>query len=553
MKKLILWIITVIFVLSLSFVGIGCKEEAAPAEEAAEEEAPAEEAEEEAPAEEAAVTEIEEFVIALTTDNDTLDWFASGGVEALKMKQMTSNGLVALDKNFNVVPSLAKSWDISDDGLEYTFYLEEGVLFHNGEEFTADHVKLTFEAWLDPENAYKYNGDFNMIDTVEVIDDYTVKVTLSKPYAPFLAGIASGVKPILCEDSFTTDEDGVLHADGMVGTGPFKFVEWIPEERFVVERFDDYWAGKPTVKKVVFQFVEEDTVRLSGLQAGDLDFIISPPQADVLAWLEAPDDSASYVIDKIDGSQAWMVLVTFNFNPDYDFPTKDNKALRKAIQYALDVDAITQVVTKGLAETAHGGWPEGNVWASNVDDVERDLDKAREYLVEAGYPDGLDLVMCATDIINMDKLAEMVQAQLAEIDINVEVQLNELAKFFDRENRVDDYDIKTTGHSVSVDPGPLWNLVLRGGSPANWWLGYYNTPEIDALLDEAETTADVATRQDLYKQIYEIIKEDAGCIWMWNEAVSYGIQRKYQGADLNTRGDLIFNNNEGLFWITVSE
>jgi ABC-type transport system substrate-binding protein len=106
---------------------------------------------------------------------------------------------------------------------------------------------------------------------------------------------------------------------------------------------------------------------------------------------------------------------------------------------------------------------------------------------------------------------------------------------------------------VSVDPGPLWNLVLRGGSPANWWLGYYNTPEIDAILDEAETTTDVAKRQALYKQVYEIIKEDAGAIWVWNEAVSYGIQRKYQGADLNTRGDLIFDNNEGLFWVTMSE
>jgi len=552
MKKTMIWIIAVIIVLSLSFLGISCKEEA-PAEEEADEEAVEEEAvEEEAAEEEAAAADIEEFTIALTADNDTLDWFASGGVEALKMKQMVHNGLVGLDLDFNVVPSLAKDWDVSDDGLVYTFYLEEGVMFHNGEELKADHVKLTFEAWLDPDNAYKYNGDFNMIDTVEVIDDYTVKVTLSKPYAPFLAGIASGVKPILCEDSFTTDADGTLRADGMIGTGPYKFVEWVPEERFVVERFDDYWAGKPNIKRIVFQHITDDTTRLAGLEAGDLDFIVSPPQADVLAWLENPRDE-SYEIGKLDGTQAWCVAMVFNFNPDFDFPTKDNLALRKAIQYALDVEAITQTVTKGLASADHGKWPAGNVWASNVDNVERDLDKAREYLVEAGYPDGLDLVMCSTNIINMDKASEIIQAQLGEIGINVEVQVNELAKFFDRENRVDDWDIKMSGHSISVDPGPLWNLVTRTGSPANWWMGYYNSPEIDALMDEAEVSTDVAERQELYTEIYEIIKEEAGVIWIWNEPVTYGIQTKYQGLELNTRGDLVFENTHGIPWLTVSE
>ena len=560
MKKLFIWLVGVIFIVSLTFMGAGCKgaleevvteaiEEAVEEVEEAVEEA--EEVEEAAPAEEEpeAVTEIEEFVVALTADCDTLDWFISGGVEALKMKQMCHNGLVALDKDFNVVPSLAKDWDVSDDGLVYTFYLEEGVKFHNGEEFTADHVKLTYDAYLDPDNAYKYNGDFNMIDTVEVLDDYTVKITLSKAYAPFLAGIASGVKPILCEDSFREDEDGILRADGMVGTGPYKFVEWEPEDHFTVERFDDYWAGKPNVKKVVFKCVTEDIVRLSGLQAGDLDLIISPPQADVLAYLDSPEDG-EWMIGKLDGTQAWMVCVTFNFNPDLDFPTKDNKKLRQAIQYALDTEAITQLVTKGLASNDHGGWPAANVWGSGVSDVKQDIEKAKQLLAEAGYPDGMDMVMCTTDLINMDKLAEMVQAQLAEIGINVEVQSNELAKFFDRENRVDDYDIKTTGHSVSVDPGPLWNLVLRGGSPANWWLGYYNTPEIDTMLDEAEVSTDVTERQALYKEIYEIIKEDAGAIWVWNEPVTYGILTKYQGLELNTRGDLIFGNNHGFPWIT---
>jgi len=559
MKRVILWIMVLVFVLSLSFVGISCKDEAAPEEaaeeEVAEEEAPVEEAAEEEVAEEEApaAKEIEEFTIALTADNDTLDWFAAGGVEGLKMKQMVHDGLVGLDVNFNVVPALAKDWDVSDDGLVYTFYLEEGVKFHNGEEFKADHVKLTFEAWLDPENAYKYNGDFNMIETVEVIDDYTAKVTLNKPYAPFLAGIASGVKPILCEDSFTEDEDGTLRADGMVGTGPYKFVEWITEEKFVVERFDDYWGGKPNIKRIVFAHITDDTTRLAGLEAGDLDFIVSPPQADVLDWLESPDENASYVIGKLDGTQAWCVAMVFNFNPDYDFPTKDNLALRRAMQYALDVEAITQVVTKGLASADHGKWPAGNAWASNVSNVERDLDKAREYLIEAGYPDGLDLVMCTTTIINMDKASEMIQAQLAEIGINVEVQVNELAKFFDRENRVDDWDIKMSGHSISVDPGPLWNLVTRTGSPANWWMGYYNSPEVDALLDEAEISTDIPKRQELYTNVYEIIKEEAGVLWIWNEAVTYGIQKGYKGLELNTRGDLVFENNHGIPWLTVSE
>lgn len=543
-----LCIVAVSLMLLITYSFIGCKGAVSPAEtteavitDATTEET--EEVEETIPEEE---TIIEELVYGMSADNDTNDMFKAGGVQGLYMKQLCFNGLTELDENFNVVPGLAESWDVSDNGREYTFHLRKGVKFHNGEEFIAEHVKYTYDLYLDPDVAYKFNGDFNMIESMEIIDNYTIKITLNKPYSPFLGGIATGIRPILCKDS-VREEEGTLVADTLIGTGPYRFVEWESEDHFTLVANEDYWAGAPNVKKIIFKIIPDDSSRLAALQAGDVDIIENPPVADLIAYLENPT-SEDYVLAKMEGTQA--KVYQFTFNHKVDGPIKNTEALRKAIMYGIDKEVIAQTVTEGIGSTANGAWPIGSAWESGVPNIERDVEKAKQFLAEAGYPDGVDLVCCASDLWNFNKVAEVIQAQLAEIGINLKVDVYELAKYFDLEVKVEGWDVKVSGHSISVDPGPFFNLVLRSGSPANWWLGYYNSPEIDKLLDQAEIKTDVSERQKIYKEIYEIMQDEAGVIWLFNVPVTYGYKSEIKGIQFNTRGDLIFSNNKGIPWIT---
>jgi ABC-type transport system substrate-binding protein len=537
MKKLFVLIFVLLFaVSSLAFAGRGKddegkKEDAGKMEETAKTK------------EEVDTGVIEELRIGMVNDQSSTDMFKAHGVEGLMMKQLMYNGLVALDRNFMIVPGLAESWDISDDGLEYTFYIRKGVKFHNGRALTTDDIKWTYEKYLDPDTGYLYKGDFDPIQEIDVIDDYTIKLSIGKPNAAFLAGIASGIKPIMAKEMYKVGEDGLLELIKPIGTGPYRYVEWAQQEHFILEAFDDYWAGAPNVKKITFKIVPDETVRLTALATGELDIIRTPPTNDLIEFIQNPTDEG-YALGVMEGTQFLSYNLTLN---TVEGPFTD-KRVRLAVMYAVDRDAYPKIITKGLAHNAHGSWPAGNVWESKVEPPARDLEKAKQLLAEAGYPDGLEISVLTANVADVDKVAEIAQAQLAQIGMKLNVDVVEVGRYFDRESKMD-WDMKTGAHSLSIDPVLLWNLVLRTESPAWWWMGNYGDAEMDALLDEGELETDLAKRQEIYRRVYKKMQDDAGMIWLHNYPITYGYRTDLEGVAFNTRGDMIFNNNEGIPWV----
>jgi ABC-type transport system substrate-binding protein len=487
---------------------------------------------------------IPELRISIDYDQTTNDMFKEHGVEGLRMKQLVFNGITELDQNFNVVPGLAERWQISSDGLQYTFWLRKGVKFHNGREMTADDVKWTIEAFLDPNTGYSYKGDYDMIKKVDVLDKYSFRLTIDKPNAAFLAGIASGIKPVLAKESYKKGEGGLLELDKVIGTGPYKFIEWVQEDHMTLEAFDDYWAGAPNVKKITFKIVPDASVRLSALQAGDLDIIRTPPFNDLIAYLDKPE-KGDWALAIAEGTQNLVYYLCLNNTAG---PLKD-KRVRQAMMYAVDREAYVKLITKGVAHLAHGCWPKGNLWASDVLPPAQDLNKAKKLLADAGYPNGVDLNVITAPAADIDKIAEIAQAQMAKVGIRLKLDIVEIGRFYDRESKMD-WDIKNGGHSISIDPILLWNLVLRQNSPAWWWMGNYGSDEIDKLLDQGEVTTDVKKRKEIYNKVYQMIQDDAAVIWLHNLPITYGYRSNLVGIGFNTRGDLIYNNNQGIPWIT---
>ncbi|MDH4208224.1 MAG: ABC transporter substrate-binding protein, partial [Anaerolineae bacterium] len=240
--------------------------------------------------------------------------------------------LVDIDANSEVVPELAKDWDISEDGLTYTFYLEEGVTFHDGTPFNAEAVKFTFDRILDPDLGSMYSGDYAMIDSVQVIDDSTVEFTLEYAYGPFLRRMAMTTAGILSPTA--VEEWGEDYSSHPVGAGPFKLEEWVSGERLVLVRNDDYWREPAKLERVNFSFVIEEQARVSALLAGDTDFeTIIPPS--LLSMVEA---DPNMVIER--GPATMPEWVGFNVEK----APVDDVLVRKAISYAIDVDTIIEEI-----------------------------------------------------------------------------------------------------------------------------------------------------------------------------------------------------------------
>ena len=541
MKKFIILFVAVVFVVSFGLMGVSCKTSGAGETTAGE--TTAGETVKETAAEKVA---IDELTIGMEADIDTLDPITGTNVAGQLMKQLCYNGLVSLGKNFEVVPGIAEKWDISEDQTEYTFYLKKGVKFHNGRELTSEDVKWTYDAYRNPKIGYSFNSDFTPIKNIEIIDDYTVKITLNKPYSSFLAGIAGGYgHPILAKESFTEGEDGILKFNQLIGTGPYKFVEWLPDESFKITAFEDYWAGAPNVKNITFKVVVDENVRVSALKAGDLDIVRLPNPEEIVKYKENP--AKDYVLDVAEGTQS--IISVFVFNHDKG-PTKDIK-VRQAIQYTIDVEAVNEAINKGLGTTPNGFYPNGSIWATGIPNIKPDLEKAKKFLADAGYANGLTLTILTCPEYKWDKRAEIYAAELAQIGIDLKINSVEFAKQVVLQSEMN-WEVLTGGHGISADEGVILNTVLRTGGDFNWWWGNYHSPEIDKLLDEAGATTDIAKRQEIYKEIHKIFMAEAGGIFVDQMPLTYGYRSEFKGIEFNTRGDFIFDNNKGIGWITQS-
>lgn len=414
-------------------------------------------------------------------------------------------GLVRIDRNGDIVPALAASWETSEDGLTWTFTLQDGVTFHNGDPLTPGDVVAALERARDPESGHTHPEYYAAIESVAA-EGNAVVLTLSAPASSLLYNLARPDSIIYQAGTLETQ------ASEPVGTGPFRFAEWTRGSEVRLEKYADYYGTPAYLDAVTFRIVPDTNAQLAALQAGDLDMVgvaLGPENA-----LQLEGDPNIKVTE---GSATTEITMALNNERE---PLSD-PLVRQAITHAVDKNSIVEGAMFGF------GTPIGS-HVSPIEPYYEDLsetypydpDRARELLAEAGYADGLTLDFELPPYPFERRAGEVIAQQLAEVGVTVNLTNVEWTTWLDRIFTQGDYDMTIIGHSEPRDIGIY-------GNP-DYYYGY-NNPEVQELLTQIETVSDEAEQTALYQQVAQTIAEDAVNVWVFSPPYLVAAQRNLYG------------------------
>jgi peptide/nickel transport system substrate-binding protein len=406
------------------------------------------------------------------------------------------NTLVNVDENLNVVPELASSWEHPDD-VTYVFRLRDDVKFHNGRPMVAADVKYSFERILSPDvgalgNSPSYAGN---IETVDVVDDRTVKVKLKQITAPFLASLSETYCAVVAKE--VVEKNGnLLRTDG--GTGPYTLGEWIPDNRVSVRKFDGYFVkDEPKLDAIEFYVMTDSAARLAALRTDRVDIINADTS---MLGLVAGDPK----IDTISYQTRNYSALCLNTKRDQ---FKDVR-VRRAISLAIDRREIVDAAYNGEAEISGFVPASMGRWAVDVKDhpmYRQDVEKAKELMEEAGYGKGFEVTLTVGLLDSLRDIGAVVQQQLAPIGIKVNVVNKENAEYVALWS-AHDFEIMSCQNGAGSDPNRGVAFFFRTGAAAN--IAEYSNARVDELCDLAAGTTDEAKREAYYKEAIGIILDE---------------------------------------------
>lgn len=465
--------------------------------------------------------------VALYADAVTLDPYDSNDNLSLSVERTVYDGLVGFTPDMKLKPQLAASWEASPDARVFTFHLRSGVKFHDGTAFNAEAVKINFDRVRDPAQKLRRYSLYEMIDSITVLDESTVRFTLRRPFGAMLYNFAHPAGRIISPAAIA--KGGAYVARNPVGTGPFKFVSWASGREIVLERNPEFWeAGQPRVDRIVFKFIPEDASRVAMLLSGEAQFAfpVTGVQADAVA--KTPDVS----LDARWSIYAYYVALNTQRGPFR------NMAVRQALNYAIDKNAIVKVVLRGhgrpldapmapgvanYTPVQAGGWP-------------YDVAKAKALLSEAGFPNGFPTVLWLGNATETQRLGEAIQQMLALINVKVELQPMEAGtlsavRFKPIEENLSQANL--AGWSPSTGDADWALRPLLAGStwpPTLFNLAFYKNAKVDALLADALGTADEARRAKDYAEASRIVWSEAPWIFLYNSQNLAGVRAGTTGV-----------------------
>lgn len=426
--------------------------------------------------------------------------------------------LVFLDANGQFRPALARSWEISPDGLTYTFKLREGVKFHDGTPFNAPAVKFTWDTIMDPATksltAKDLLGPF--YQGVEVVDPMTVRATFSKPYAPFLFAVSRHWLAPVSPEAYK--KFGPDYARNQVGTGPFIWKEYVPKERIVLERNEAYnWApegmghqGPAYLDRIVFKFVPEVSVRTGTLRSGEAQLAQDVPPKDVVA-LKSDQNMALYQ-SQVPG------MVTLLFLNTRKAPT-DSLQFRQGLNYAVNKEVLVQSMFSGLNQPAYTLLASNTLGYNKATEMyQHDAEKARSLLDQAGWRVGsggirekdgqkAELILNTLAFNRYPEILQVVQAQLKDVGVDMKINVVNFAQF-DAAARKDEYHMMPY-FTPSFDPYVLGLHFHSHNVAQGFAYSHFTDPKLDQLLDDALSEMNQAKRLELYTQAQQRIMENA--------------------------------------------
>lgn len=462
------------------------------------------------------------ITVGLFQDPMHLDPAQSTATSEYVVMQQIYDTLLTFDSSGNVVPNLARSWNISDDALTYTFQLRDDVIFHDGTPFDAEAMKYSLDRTRNFPGGAFIEQLSNIVE-VEVTDEYELQITLAEPQGAFLTYMADRSGTAVSPNAENLDLQPV-------GTGPFSFVSRIAQDNITLAVNEDYWDGTPEISEVIFRFFPDGAVRYANLRSGSVDIIYPVEARD---YVSAEGNADITLLRQ--PTNGWRILVMNTTKPPFD-----NRAVRKALALAMDQAAINQVVFNGLEAATTTLIPELSVYAGeNTGSVNADVDAARQLLADAGV-DGVTAALTTFARSPEDQLSQLVQSMASQAGIQLSIETVESGEY-QRRYGSGDFEILTMQWSGQADPDA--NVTSFLISEGFWnWSGYSN-PEVDALLLEAQRSSDSSERRELYDAVAAAVLEDAPVIPLTNQVRLIATHSDVSGVDLQANtGILILKN-----------
>ncbi|WP_413451330.1 ABC transporter substrate-binding protein [Georgenia phoenicis] len=432
----------------------------------------------------------EEIVIGSTNEPTSLERNVGGssGVSQT-MTRNVYEGLTAIDVDGEIVPTLAESWDVSEDGLTYTFDLREGVTFHDGTPFTADDAVWSLSEIISEESVAARKSDLAVMDQITAVDEQTLEVVLSQPSRSLLFNLAA----------VTIVKEGDTENTSDNGTGPYRFVEWAQGDYLTIERNDDYWGAAAANPGVTFQFFTDTTAMNNALATGGLDLVIAEDSPDQLVQFE---DNPDFTISE--GTSTTKYLWAFN---DAEAPFDDVR-VRQGLYRAIDREAILDAVWAGRGQVIGSMVPPTDPWFTDLSGVHaHDPAGAQALLAEAGVEDltiTLDYVAGDTE----GTIAQLLQSDLAEIGVTLELNPIDDATWYQRIYTDHDFETTLMGH---VNPRDIFWYA----NPDFYW--GYDSAEFQELVAASEAAGSDEEQTELLRQANELMAQDAASAWLYLE------------------------------------
>lgn len=469
-----------------------------------------------------------DLMVGFTLDADTLDPANHRKRETETIIRNLYDGLVTRDASMVVVPELAESIKQVSPTV-YDFKIRSGVKFHDGTEMTAVDVKftldrITVEGAMGDGQTSPRQSLMGPVASVEIVDGITVRITLKEPW-PILPAMLPNQQ--IVSKAFVEKVGSAGLATAENGTGPFKLAEWRKGDAIILERFDDYYGGAPSIEpvgkacvdRVIFKIIPESASRVAALLAGEAHIINELPVSSV-AQVEASDNTK---VMTVNGTRSFFIAMNMQGE------VFDDPLVRQAAAHAIDKDLLIDKILGGNAARIEGILSPDAFGASELPVYAHDLEKARALLAEAGYPDGIDVTM---DVEGAFKdTAEAVASLLTKAGIRTTVAVGEGAQLSDKwrtkgEPKTGDMYFSSWGNG-SLDPFDIFTPTHRTNDRGNS-AGYAN-PALDALLDAAATELDVEKRAGMYREAELMINADLPYIYLWVPQDIYGVSARLSG------------------------
>lgn len=471
--------------------------------------------------------------VGLESGPTTMDPGLSTDLYSQQVYSHVLEGLLQLDTEGVARAALAESWTPSADGRVWTFKLRQNVKFHDGTDFTADDVKFTLERILNPETRSPQRGLLSQISTVEAVDRHTVRITTRAAFTPILTALAQAA--YILPRAYHT-RVGREFARRPVGTGPYKWVEWIPDERIVLEANPDYYSGRPSMDRVQFRFIPEASVRLAELESGGTDLIAGIPAQDLRRL------RVSLLVDLHEVVGTNYRLMAFNTS----VKPYDDIRVRQAIAHAVDKKKIIDVVWKERGAMAEGPIPPTS-WAydDRFKGLGFNLNRAKQLMAEAGHASGFEMNYLIQETEEVRQEAPLLIDMLKQINITMKVTSVDFPTLLDRLLKTN-YDVLRVGWTTSPEPDSLLYSPFHTSAIGGFNFTKYRNPRVDELLDRGRTVTNQGARVRIYRDAERMIVQDAPMVFIFHERRMYATRKAVQGFKPHVSGWIVLKTPYGI-------